>query len=75
MGDGSLEDISVIATNNTKDRVPNNKKVRSFKRIPSNSIRIIMVVFTKSIKLYVVWQKELFSFYEEAGRIKLKDIE
>lgn len=32
MGDGSLDDISVIAKNNTKDKVLSNKNIRSFKR-------------------------------------------
>jgi len=35
MGDGSLADIRVIATNNPKDKMLSNKKVRNFKSFPS----------------------------------------
>jgi len=36
MEDGSLDDISVIATNNTKDEMLSKQKVRNFKGFPSS---------------------------------------
>jgi len=47
MGDGSLADIRVTATNNPKDKMLSNKKVRSFNRLLPILTQInLMIVFT-----------------------------